>query len=355
MKLLIADHAGVIVNFRETAQLQEGNNTDRYTGAYFYTIKGDDFILSVNHPDVGRNEEDGEEHNDKRMKIIEYVNLVTQRGIRNKVDMYALAYHNAQAGNNRLKEFICCNETRAVQLISTAWAIEEAPAKKLRMQKTRMEMLNDCLKDNCTCEPKNNWMYLALKTLANNNIALDRYTQAVVTSLTLGRGKFRNMIHVGPQTSGKTFLLKPLKMIYNCFENPSHAKFNFFKAADCEIIVLNELRLTGEVMPWDQALQLLEGDTVNFAAPKNWAPEDVQFTADTPIFATSSFEVMSTKVGEIGQRENEMMRVRWNVFKFTHSITQADVVECEPCKFCYAKFIHCHVPYEWLDEFNFNL
>lgn len=344
---------GVALHFQETEGLQElSDKNDRYTGAYFYAVKGNDFVTSANHPQMRKA---GKAPADRRMTNSEYVDLITQKGITDMIDVYVLANNNAKAGNRRLKDFICQNEARAVQLITTAWNIEHAPMKKARLEKSRMDILRECLREACTCQSPNHWHQLALQTLAQNQIPVDRYTQAVTYALNWGRGKYRNVIHVGPQSSAKTFLLKPLRIIYDAFENPSHATFNWFHAADKEIIILNDFRWCQTVMPWEQLLQLLEGDTVNFAAPKNWSSSDVTFTKDTPIFATSISEVTSKKTGEEGVRENAMMAVRWKVFRFTHSIKESNVVECDPCKCCYAHFISCDIPYELMHGVNFNL
>ena len=67
VKRLLQKDAGVTVNFRETAELQEDTKTDRYSGAYFYAIKGDNFTVSEGNPNMQRKGEDAEDHHDKGM------------------------------------------------------------------------------------------------------------------------------------------------------------------------------------------------------------------------------------------------------------------------------------------------
>ena len=42
-----------------------------------------------------------------------------------------------------------------------------------------------------------------------------------------GRGKFRNVLIVGPANCGKTFLLKLFKIIFRAFTNPTINKYKY--------------------------------------------------------------------------------------------------------------------------------
>ena len=88
------------------------------------------------------------------------------------------------------------------------------------------------------------------------------YAAAIRELLTLGRGKFRNIIIVGPANCGKTFLFKPLEGIFKVFCNPANDKYAWVGADQVEIIVLQDFRWSPELIAWKDLLLLLEGETV---------------------------------------------------------------------------------------------
>ena len=53
--------------------------------------------------------------------------------------------------------------------------------------------------------------------------------------LNKGRDKFRNILIVGQANFGKTFLLSPLKKIFNTFSNPVHDKYAWLEVEKAEI------------------------------------------------------------------------------------------------------------------------
>ena len=65
-------------------------------------------------------------------------------------------------------------------------------------------------------------------------------------------------------------------------------------------------------------LLLLEGHIVHFAAPKTTYNQDIDFSNDTPIFATSKAPLSFVKGSMTDNRETEMMAVRWRTFTFRH-------------------------------------
>ena len=104
--------------------------------------------------------------------------------------------------------------------------------------------------------------------LRNNKINAYVFAEAIRTLLELGRGKNRNILLVGPANCGKTFLLNPFTEIYDTFLNPSSSKYAFVGAESKELMFLNDLRWSQETIPWQEFLNLLEGQSVHLAAPK---------------------------------------------------------------------------------------
>ena len=331
----ISETYGLQIHFAD--KKKEPSEGSLYDGAYMYTIKGGDFIVSENHPRVDRGGQ-----KDGKLQNVDFIKLVVQMGLRTVLEVKAAAKRNADSQHESLKVFLANKgEKRVCELLIMAWDIEEAPAKLARLQLDRIQILRDAEKSPCTCEEPSQWEYLALEILRLNKIPVDTYTQSVLAALTLGRGKFRNILHIGSTNRGKTFLVKPLKVIYSAFENPSRASFNWLGVDLAEIIILNDFRWGKDVLPWEQLLNLLEGETVKFEAPKNQYAHDIKLTHDTPIFATGRSQI-EFKGGVVeAEQENKMMRTRWKVIEFTHEFTEDAQIECKPCKHCYASFLFC--------------
>ena len=116
------------------------------------------------------------------------------------------------------------------------------------------------------CEGR--WLECAKEVLINNKVHPILFAAAIRELLLLGRGKYQNII-VGPTNCGKTFLLKPLELIFTTFSNPAVDKYAWVGADNCKIILLNDFRWSKELIKWKSFLLLLEGDVVRLPAPKN--------------------------------------------------------------------------------------
>lgn len=59
---------------------------------------------------------------------------------------------------------------------------------------------------------------------------------------------------------GKTFLLKPLEIIFRTFTNPANAKYAWVGADQAEVIALQDFHWSSELICWKNLLILLEGE-----------------------------------------------------------------------------------------------
>ena len=132
--------------------------------------------------------------------------------------------------------------------------------------------------------------------------------------------KHHNVLIVGPANCGKTFLLKPLKVMYHTFCNPAIGSFAWVGIQDAECIFLNDFRWSPQVIPWHDVLLMLEGEVVHLPAPKTHFTQDIEFTKDTPIFCTSKRPFIFIKNGIVDDCETDMMGVRWKVFCLNYAI-----------------------------------
>jgi len=55
---------------------------------------------------------------------------------------------------------------------------------------------------------------------------------------------------VGPTNCGKSFLLNPIELMYNCFVNPASGKYAWVGLDEKEVAYLNDLRWTEELIRW---------------------------------------------------------------------------------------------------------
>ncbi len=227
------------------------------------------------------------------------------------------------------------------ELISTTWRMKEANSTIQKESRSRMEVIRqqsengDCA-EGCAGE----WLKCANKVLRQNDIHPYVFSAAVRDLLQKGRGKFRNIMIVGPANCGKTFLLSPLTSIYEAFQNPATTSYAWLGVEKAEIIFLNDFRWSNEIIAWKDFLILLEGQPIHFPAPKTTYAKDIFLQKDTPIFATSKSPITYIgKYNAIDERENEMMAARWKVFTFSHQIPQEQQKDLSPCGKCFSKLV----------------
>ena len=191
---------------------------------------------------------------------------------------------------------------------------------------------------DCVKECNWRWRQAATRLLENNSIDVTFFSKAIYTLLELGRGKYRNVFIYGPANCGKTFILSPLKEIYNAFCNPATGTFAWV-GAETDIIILNDFRWKPSIIAWGDMLQLLEGDISHLPAPKNFSKQDIELTKDTPVFATADAPIVLVKGGSIDQANTEMMSVRWCHLHLWWQIPLAEQLCLAPCGHCFAQMI----------------
>jgi hypothetical protein len=85
---------------------------------------------------------------------------------------------------------------------------------------------------------------------------------------------------------------------------------------------------------------LLEGQTVHLPTPKNIYARDIYIDRDTPIFATGKAEIKYIgKFNTTDDIENEIMSVRWKLFKFQHQIPKSEQKKVPCCPKCFSKLV----------------
>ena len=157
-------------------------------------------------------------------------------------------------------------------------------------KKSRMKILHEKLGTDYCPDCDKLCLKCALEVL-RNKVHPFVYAAAVRQLLINGRGKFRNLLIIGPANCGKTFMLKPPESIYDVFLKPANDKYAWVGADSAEVILLQDFRWSREMIPWNDLLLLLEGETVKLPAPKNQFSSDVIIAKDMPIFASSKSRI----------------------------------------------------------------
>ena len=172
------------------------------------------------------------------------------------------------------------------------------------------------VKGACICKCQR--LKCALNILEKNSIDQAVFCGAIITLLVMGRGKGRNIYITGPENCGKTFILDSLRIIFNTFLSPATCSYAWLGVEDKEVIFLNYFRLSPIILPWSDMLLLLEGNVVHFAAPKKTYNKHIEFSKYTLIFAIAKAPISSVKGSMMGDRETEMINVRWHILTFKH-------------------------------------
>jgi len=212
----------------------------------------------------------------------------------------------------------------------------------------RIEMLQQKSKSPCLCEGK--WLACAKDILLKNDILQKTFCDTVFQAIEKGRYKHLNILITGPVDCGKTFILNPVCDLFpDIFQNPASSTFGWLGVKKSNLIFLNDFRWSprkkGGYIDWADLLKLLEGGHVTLPAPMNSNTKHIEVTKTMPIFATSSEEVHywinhpDEPITDRHRIENEMMKSRWHVFKFTHQFKKAEKIDVPKCVTCFSRLI----------------
>jgi hypothetical protein len=338
---------------------QEGYTV--YHDAFTYVTKQDtNYITSPDHPSLENspltknaiaankrrsesNQRDGgrkAKGKEPRLDREHFYQIVIHNNIKTDLELCNLAHLQYNEGKKDLHRFvISMPERKRIELLTTSWKIQTAGETLARQKKTRIELLYEALdgphNNGCTGE----WLDAANEIIANNDqIERHEFVSAILELLDKGRGKFRNVMCYGPSNCGKTFIIYALTVIYHTFISPAEGtNFNWVGAPSKEVILLNDLNYSEDVLPWGTMLNLLEGKPIHVSAPKNHFQEDILWTALQPIFATCEAPISRIVGGALNVKQTKMMSNRWNAFEFTHVMD--DSRDIPTCGKCFAQFL----------------
>ena len=348
VRQFLESHNDIRVNFSD-------HHTTYYSAFQYVTKEDKEFIKSEHHPQlsdppktekaIAAKKNKGKSSRTCNKKIKRYstydvVEIIRQNNITTRTELINLAMTQKQNGKTNLAEFIANRGAKVVnEALQLAKEFNEAPEKLSRQRKSRLDILMEAYDSACVSECKGDWLRCALDVLRRNEIPLINFCNSVYTALEQGRGKYRNIYVYGPANTGKTFLISPLKVIYQAFINPATGTFAWVGAENAEVVILNDFRWHSSIIAWGDFLQLLEGDVVHLPSPKSFSSKDIEFSKSTPFFATADAPLVLIKGGHIDKANTDMMDVRWRFFRLWRQIPEEQQKQIPPCPHCFAHFI----------------
>ena len=375
--------SGADVNFSTSGKM--------YAGAYFYTTKQDkDFYhgnASIPHPrrdQIGTNakasnanqtyrtnaatkrasasaaatgsSKKGKAEKPKRLSKLNVVDIIIYHKLANDDELLLYAEdRRKKVGDDRLLEYLVkIGDKQRADLLRDAKKLQSCAENVALSHTKRVDIIQAVLDDGqCTCTEKMMWFVLAHDICVKNNIDQEVMGNAFYKALKDGRKKHTNILILGESNCGKTFLLGPLRALFKkLFSSPPASTFAWAEAPTAQVIFLNDYRWApldrnGNIA-WDAFLRLLEGDVCNLPAPMNLKSEHYKIAPenDVPIFCTSGAEITFWKKDQDEAQtkrhktENKMMAGRWHKFQLTYEFTEDQKVDCNPCAWCFCKFMN---------------
>ena len=186
-------------------------------------------------PKSKRSSKDHKENNKPhRLSNMDVSDFLIENKIKNTTELYAVAKKRKNDGEKDLATFVLSRSSKSMtELTENSWKMENASRIKLIRQKGQEPCIDGCDKF---------WLKCAVEVLNKNNVHPYVYAAAVRDAIIKGRGKFRNIMLIGPTNCGKTFMLKPLENIFNVFSNPANDKYGWVGADIAELILLQDYR-----------------------------------------------------------------------------------------------------------------
>ena len=261
VKKYLQEHRTIVINV---------SGHSGYHTTYQYVTKQDTQVLrSENHPAAiafpktssaiqnRSSHKKGKGAQEKWLSNVEVSNIIVSHSIDSKLHLLALAKKRKTNGDSRLYECVWNKgEKRVNELMQSVWSLKRAQQTLDRRSMSRTDLLKKAYNNTCVCQGE--WLQCAKQSLCNNGIQRSIFADAVITLFAMGRWKGRNIYITGPANCGKTFILDPLRVIYNTFLSPVTCSYAWLGVEDKEGILLNDVPYTPAILTWNDMLLLLK-------------------------------------------------------------------------------------------------
>ena len=245
-----------------------------------------------------------------RMTHLAFYDACAKYNLRTEEQAWAKATELDTQGDRALLSYLMENDSRAA-----LGKVAKAAASKEKLRRaalTREQLLEEFVSQKtCSCSDPGR-CYGLLKQVLQANSLDGTFQREVLGALRAGRAKQRNICLLGPPDSGKSFLLKGLRGLFEVYERPDSGSHQLEDLLTAEIVFLNDFEYDSkapEWMPWGFFKDFLEGSAVKVAVPKQRGGNAV-FEGDAPVFLTCESEVTLKRYNREVKGETAQMRKR---------------------------------------------
>ena len=241
--------------------------------------------------------------------------------------------------------------------ISFAWERHDAPQVAIDMSTSPTEEVAKARDTACICGGR--WAPMTEELLAlhcrnfpdrcpqNEKPVSAKLREALRTSLLTGAEKFVNVFLYGPNTSGKSHVLKPLAAIFKgkAFLRPvGKGNFPLQDIFGKKVCVLQDIRTNTFKLGFDSLLVWWEGDEFPVPMPQNKHSGNRDYTEKAPVFISSGGKLRISKAEalelEVCETEqNNMMDARFRYFHFPVTLKADEKVAVLSCRRCFADWL----------------
>ena len=202
----------------------------------------------------------------------------------------------------------------------------------------RVGLLREAAAAECTCPESSLWLRLARDTLQRNFLD-GPFQKHIADALAYGRAKKRNVFLLGPTNAGKSFLIKPLTLLFRTYSIPDSGSYQLEMILDKEVIYLNDFTWDERWLKWQFLKTFLEGDAIQVGLPKNRGG-NVVFKRDSPVIGSCCAPVQLFNKGgkamSLNVSETQQMQSRITYLIMQQPVPAESLVECPACAHCAA-------------------
>lgn len=273
-----------------------------------------------------------------RLTPLQVYDLCTTRGVKDVESAWSLAKAMEEEGDRGLLAWLL--ECRDVEgFVAKVCMANESAENKRRENLGRLGLLREAARQACTCDTPGQWGHLARATLWRNGL-MGPFQKAMYDTLERGREKKTNLFLLGPANAGKSFLVKPLTLLFRCYSRPDGGTHQLETLIAKELVYLNDFTWDEKWLGWAYLKTFMEGDHVSVARPKNRGG-NVEFTRDSPIIGTccAPIQLFARVHGNhfaLHQAETDQMDARATYLRMDVPMPADAIVKCNACTKCAA-------------------
>ena len=149
----------------------------------------------------------------------------------------------------------------------------------------------------------------------------------------------RNLCLVGPPNTMKSYLYKPLSLIYNTYSRPDGGSYQLEELIGKELFFLNDLEYDEDAKKWcswQYFKRFLEGEALTVSIPKNRGGNQ-DFTSDAPVFITAPQEISLYRGKKRDDYETSQIAARVKYEYLSHPVPESERKETAACAHCGAR------------------